>query len=163
MPEAQSTTSRGAVPGAAAAGGGSRRLGLALVVIATAQFMVVLDTTQAAARPGQATLADPVRLLAITILTLSRTNLPGNHVTGRARQRPTPTLITPRPAKTRPGPTRFSVAPDIHRAGRRPSVRPCAQPHTDHPFGRSADLRFGDQVDVQIGGYGRRRRAGTGY
>jgi EmrB/QacA subfamily drug resistance transporter len=41
---AQSGTERVAAP-AATAGGGSRRLGLALVVIATAQLMVVLDAT----------------------------------------------------------------------------------------------------------------------
>ena len=41
---AQSETGRAASPGAAAVGG-SRRLGLALVVIATAQLMVVLDAT----------------------------------------------------------------------------------------------------------------------
>jgi EmrB/QacA subfamily drug resistance transporter len=40
----QSETGRAASPGAAA-GGGSRRLGLALLVIATAQLMVVLDAT----------------------------------------------------------------------------------------------------------------------
>jgi EmrB/QacA subfamily drug resistance transporter len=44
MSSAQSETGRAASP-AAAAGGGSRRLGLALVVIATAQLMVVLDAT----------------------------------------------------------------------------------------------------------------------
>jgi EmrB/QacA subfamily drug resistance transporter len=41
----QSGTKRAALPGSAAAGGGSRRLGLALVVIAAAQLMVVLDAT----------------------------------------------------------------------------------------------------------------------
>ncbi len=41
---AQSETGRAASPGATA-GGGSRRLGLALLVIATAQLMVVLDAT----------------------------------------------------------------------------------------------------------------------
>src|SRR6185437_2220746 len=41
---AQSGTGRAASP-AAATGGGSRRLGLALLVIATAQLMVVLDAT----------------------------------------------------------------------------------------------------------------------
>src|SRR5690242_4459920 len=41
---AQSVTGRAASP-AATAGGGNRRLGLALVVIATAQLMVVLDAT----------------------------------------------------------------------------------------------------------------------
>jgi EmrB/QacA subfamily drug resistance transporter len=41
---AQSETGRPASPGATA-GGGSRRLGLALLVIATAQLMVVLDAT----------------------------------------------------------------------------------------------------------------------
>jgi EmrB/QacA subfamily drug resistance transporter len=43
-PSAQSVTGRAASP-AATAGGGSHRLGLALVVIATAQLMVVLDAT----------------------------------------------------------------------------------------------------------------------
>jgi EmrB/QacA subfamily drug resistance transporter len=41
----QSGTERAALPGGAAAGGGRSRLGLALVVIATAQLMVVLDAT----------------------------------------------------------------------------------------------------------------------
>ena len=41
---AQSVTGRAAAP-AATAGGGNRRLGLALLVIATAQLMVVLDAT----------------------------------------------------------------------------------------------------------------------
>jgi hypothetical protein len=41
---AQSETGRAASP-AATAGGGNRRLGLALLVIATAQLMVVLDAT----------------------------------------------------------------------------------------------------------------------
>jgi hypothetical protein len=41
---AQSKAGRAASPGATA-GGGSRRLGLALLVIATAQLMVVLDAT----------------------------------------------------------------------------------------------------------------------
>ena len=41
---AQSETGRAASPGATA-GGGNRRLGLALLVIATAQLMVVLDAT----------------------------------------------------------------------------------------------------------------------
>jgi hypothetical protein len=41
---AQSQTG-GAASTAATAGGGNRRLGLALVVIATAQLMVVLDAT----------------------------------------------------------------------------------------------------------------------
>jgi EmrB/QacA subfamily drug resistance transporter len=41
---AQSGTERAAAPGATA-GGGNRRLGLALLVIATAQLMVVLDAT----------------------------------------------------------------------------------------------------------------------
>jgi len=41
---AQSETGRAASPGATA-GGGNRRLGLALLVIATAQLMVVLDGT----------------------------------------------------------------------------------------------------------------------
>jgi hypothetical protein len=41
-PGPQSVTGRAAPPGAAA-GGGSRRLGLALLVIATAQLMVVLE------------------------------------------------------------------------------------------------------------------------
>src|SRR6266496_1354348 len=41
---AQSATGQAATPGATV-GGGSRRLGLALVVIATAQLMVVLDAT----------------------------------------------------------------------------------------------------------------------
>jgi len=44
MSSAQSETGRAAAPGVTA-GGGSRRLGLALVVIATAQLMVVLDAT----------------------------------------------------------------------------------------------------------------------
>jgi EmrB/QacA subfamily drug resistance transporter len=43
MSSAQSETGRAASPGATA--GGSRRLGLALLVIATAQLMVVLDAT----------------------------------------------------------------------------------------------------------------------
>src|SRR5580700_3134234 len=43
-PGPQSVTGRSASP-AATAGGGSRRLGLALLVIATAQLMVVLDAT----------------------------------------------------------------------------------------------------------------------
>jgi len=43
-PGPQSVTGRAASPGATA-GGGSRRLGLALLVIATAQLMVVLDGT----------------------------------------------------------------------------------------------------------------------
>jgi EmrB/QacA subfamily drug resistance transporter len=43
-PEPQSVTGRAASPGATS-GGGSRRLGLALLVIATAQLMVVLDAT----------------------------------------------------------------------------------------------------------------------
>src|SRR5689334_8192486 len=43
MSSAQSETARGASPGATA--GGNRRLGLALLVIATAQLMVVLDAT----------------------------------------------------------------------------------------------------------------------
>jgi EmrB/QacA subfamily drug resistance transporter len=43
-PGPQSVTGRAASPGATA-GGGSRRLGLALLVIATAQLMVVLDAT----------------------------------------------------------------------------------------------------------------------
>jgi EmrB/QacA subfamily drug resistance transporter len=43
-PGLQSVTGRAASPGAAA-GGGNRRLGLALLVIATAQLMVVLDGT----------------------------------------------------------------------------------------------------------------------
>jgi EmrB/QacA subfamily drug resistance transporter len=43
-PGAQSVTGRAASPGVTA-GGGSRRLGLALLVIATAQLMVVLDGT----------------------------------------------------------------------------------------------------------------------
>jgi hypothetical protein len=43
-PGAQSETARGASPGATA-DGGNRRLGLALLVIATAQLMVVLDAT----------------------------------------------------------------------------------------------------------------------
>src|SRR6516165_2976363 len=45
MSSAQSETGRAASPGAAAGGGGSRRRGLALLVIATAQLMVVLDAT----------------------------------------------------------------------------------------------------------------------
>src|ERR1700755_3227063 len=44
MSSAQSETGRAAAPGVSA-GGGSRRLGLALMVIATAQLMVVLDAT----------------------------------------------------------------------------------------------------------------------
>src|SRR6201982_1865556 len=44
MSSAQSETGRAAAPGVTA-GGGSRRLGLALVVIATAQLIVVLDAT----------------------------------------------------------------------------------------------------------------------
>src|SRR6201982_2748560 len=44
MSSAQSETGRAAAPGVTA-GGGSRRLGLALGVIATAQLMVVLDAT----------------------------------------------------------------------------------------------------------------------
>src|ERR1700746_2805233 len=44
MSSAQSETGRAAAPGVTG-GGGSRRLGLALVVIATAQLMVVLDAT----------------------------------------------------------------------------------------------------------------------
>ena len=43
-PGTQSVTGRSATPGATA-GGGNRRLGLALLVIATAQLMVVLDAT----------------------------------------------------------------------------------------------------------------------
>ena len=43
-PGSQSVTGRTASPGATA-GGGNRRLGLALLVIATAQLMVVLDAT----------------------------------------------------------------------------------------------------------------------
>jgi hypothetical protein len=43
-PGTQSVTGRSATPGATA-GGGNRRLGLALLVIATAQLMVVLDGT----------------------------------------------------------------------------------------------------------------------
>ena len=43
-PGPQSVTGRAVSPGATA-GGGSRRLGLALLVIATAQLMVVLDAT----------------------------------------------------------------------------------------------------------------------
>ena len=43
-PDPQSVTGRAASP-AATAGGGNRRLGLALLVIATAQLMVVLDAT----------------------------------------------------------------------------------------------------------------------
>jgi hypothetical protein len=42
-PDPQSETRRAASPGATA--GGNRRLGLALLVIATAQLMVVLDAT----------------------------------------------------------------------------------------------------------------------
>src|SRR5438874_13059949 len=38
-------TGRAASPGASAGGSGNRRLGLALLVIATAQLMVVLDAT----------------------------------------------------------------------------------------------------------------------
>ncbi|MGE5287968.1 MAG: MFS transporter [Micromonosporaceae bacterium] len=45
MSTTQSGTQRAALPGSAAAGGGPRRLGLALVVIAAAQLMVVLDAT----------------------------------------------------------------------------------------------------------------------
>jgi EmrB/QacA subfamily drug resistance transporter len=44
VPGTQSATGRAASP-SATAGGGSRRLGLALLVIATAQLMVVLDAT----------------------------------------------------------------------------------------------------------------------
>jgi MFS family permease len=44
VPGPQSVTGRAASP-AATAGGGNRRLGLALLVIATAQLMVVLDAT----------------------------------------------------------------------------------------------------------------------
>jgi EmrB/QacA subfamily drug resistance transporter len=44
VPASQSLTGRAAPPGATA-GGGNRRLGLALLVIATAQLMVVLDAT----------------------------------------------------------------------------------------------------------------------
>src|SRR6516162_11767112 len=43
MSSAQSETGRAASPGTTAGGGGSRRRGLALLVIATAQLMVVLD------------------------------------------------------------------------------------------------------------------------
>jgi hypothetical protein len=43
-PDPQSVTGRAASPGARA-GGGNRRRGLALLVIATAQLMVVLDAT----------------------------------------------------------------------------------------------------------------------
>ncbi len=45
MSTTQSAGTRSAEPGGAAAGGGNRNLGLALVVIATAQLMVVLDAT----------------------------------------------------------------------------------------------------------------------
>jgi len=45
MSQAQSMTRRTAAPGAAGAGAAGSRLGLALVVIATAQLMVVLDAT----------------------------------------------------------------------------------------------------------------------
>jgi EmrB/QacA subfamily drug resistance transporter len=45
MSTAQSTTGREAPPGVTAAGPAQRRMGLALVVIATAQLMVVLDAT----------------------------------------------------------------------------------------------------------------------
>src|SRR6516165_6439696 len=45
MSSAQSETGRAASPGTTAGGGGSRRRGLALLVIATAQLMVVLDAT----------------------------------------------------------------------------------------------------------------------
>ena len=45
MSTTQSGTQRAALPGSAAAGGGPRRLGLALIVIAAAQLMVVLDAT----------------------------------------------------------------------------------------------------------------------
>ncbi len=45
MSTTQPATGRAAPPGAAAANGGQRRLGLALFVIATAQLMVVLDAT----------------------------------------------------------------------------------------------------------------------
>ena len=41
---AQSVTGRATAPGASA-GGANRRLGLALLVIATAQLMIVLDAT----------------------------------------------------------------------------------------------------------------------
>ena len=44
VPGTQSVTGRVASPGATA-GGGNRRLDLALLVIATAQLMVVLDST----------------------------------------------------------------------------------------------------------------------
>jgi hypothetical protein len=50
MPETRSVT-RPATPHAAAAGG-QRRLGLALLVIATAQLMVVLDRIHAS-KPGR--------------------------------------------------------------------------------------------------------------
>ena len=45
MSETRSVTRRIAAPGGGAEGGGQRRLGPALVVIATAQLMVVLDAT----------------------------------------------------------------------------------------------------------------------
>ena len=46
MSETRSMTTRAAAPAdSAAPGGGPRRLGLALLVIATAQLMVVLDST----------------------------------------------------------------------------------------------------------------------
>ena len=45
MSQAQPVTGRTAAPGAAVAGTAAPRLGLALLVIATAQLMVVLDAT----------------------------------------------------------------------------------------------------------------------
>jgi hypothetical protein len=45
MSGTQSVTRRAAAPAGRAASGGQRRLGLALLVIATAQLMVVLDAT----------------------------------------------------------------------------------------------------------------------
>src|SRR6266496_4451198 len=45
MSETRSVTRQTAAPGGGTEGGGQRRLGLALVVIATAQLMVVLDAT----------------------------------------------------------------------------------------------------------------------
>ncbi len=87
-------------------------------------------------------------------LTLSRTILPGNHVTGRARQRSHTNANHATPCQD-PARSDTVLRRTQHPQSRASAVRPAMlQPHTDHPF-CTVQLAVAEDTAVapQLGGY----------